>query len=78
MKHATFIHAINSARKLVRLAQVVEQWTGNQKVGGPCPSSSHLNFRELMEFVLISFNKPDVRKILNNAITCWNKNFVCN
>ena len=31
---ATFIYAINSIRKLVRLAQVVEQWTGNPAVGG--------------------------------------------
>ena len=29
IKHATFIYAINSIRELVRLAQVVEQWTGN-------------------------------------------------
>ena len=34
---AMFIYAINSIRKLVRLAQVVEQWTGNPEVGGSSP-----------------------------------------
>ena len=34
IKHATFICAINSIRKLVRLAQLVEQWTSNPEVGG--------------------------------------------
>ena len=34
---ATFIYAINSIRKSVRLAQVVEQWTGNPEVGGSSP-----------------------------------------
>ena len=28
----TFIYAITSIRKLVRLAQLVEQWTGNPEV----------------------------------------------
>ena len=41
---ATFIYAINSIRKLVRLAQAVEQWTGNPEVGGSCPPSNHLIF----------------------------------
>ena len=44
IKHATFIYAINSIRKLVRLAQVVEQWTGNPEVGGSSPPSNHLIF----------------------------------
>ena len=37
IKHATFIYAINSIRKLVRLAQVVEQWTGNPEVVSSSP-----------------------------------------
>ena len=41
MKHATFMYAINSIQKLVRLAQVVEQWTGNPEVGGSSPLSNH-------------------------------------
>ena len=41
---ATFIYAINSIRKSVRLAQVVEQWTGNPEVGGSSPSSNPLIF----------------------------------
>ena len=31
--------------KLVRLAQVVEQWTGNPEVGGSSPPSNHLIMR---------------------------------
>ena len=42
IKRATFIYAINSIRELVRLAQVVEQWTGNPEVGGSSPPSNHL------------------------------------
>ena len=41
---ATFIYAINSIRKSVRLAQVVEQWTGNPEVGGSSPPSNPLIF----------------------------------
>ena len=41
--------------ELVRLAQLVEQWTGNPEAGGSSPQSNHLNFRMLKEFVLISF-----------------------
>ena len=44
IKHATFIYAISSIRKLVRLAQVVEQWTGNPEVGCSSPPSNHLIF----------------------------------
>ena len=32
MEYAMFIYAINSIRKLVRLAQLVEQWTGNPEI----------------------------------------------
>ena len=35
-------YAISSIRKSVRLAQVVEQWTGNPEVGGSSPPSNHL------------------------------------
>ena len=31
------LYAINSIRELVRLAQVVEQWTGNPEVGVRVP-----------------------------------------
>ena len=41
---ATFIYAINSIQKLVRLAQVVEQWSGNPEVGGSSSPSNHLIF----------------------------------
>ena len=41
---ATFIYAINSIQKLVRLAQVVEQWTGNPEVGGSSPPCNNLIF----------------------------------
>ena len=41
---ATFIYAINSDRKSVRLAQVVEQWTGNPEVGCSSPQSNPLIF----------------------------------
>ena len=41
---ATFIYAINSIRKSVRLAQVVEQWTGNPEVGDSSPPSNPLIF----------------------------------
>ena len=44
MKHATFIYAINSIRKLVRLDQVIEQWTGNPEVEGSSLPSNHLIF----------------------------------
>ena len=57
-------------RKLVRLAQLVEQWTGNPEAGGSSPPSNHFYFRMLKEFVLISFMKPDVRKTLN-IINLW-------
>ena len=30
-----------SIRKLVRLAQLVEQWTGNPEAGGSSPPSNH-------------------------------------
>ena len=45
--------------------QLVEQWTGNPEAGG---SSLFLtiNFQMLTEFIPISLNKPDVRKILKN------------
>ena len=43
-KLATFIYTINSIRKLVRLAQLVEQWTGNPEIGGSSPPSNHLIF----------------------------------
>ena len=39
-----FIYAINSIRKSVRLAQLVEQWTGNPEVGGSSPPSNPLIF----------------------------------
>ena len=35
-------YAISSIRKLIRLAQVVEQWTGNPEVEGSSPLSNHL------------------------------------
>ena len=41
---ATFIYALNSIQKSVRLAQVVEQWTGNPEVGGSSPPSNPLIF----------------------------------
>ena len=44
IKHATFIYAISNIRKLVRLAQVVEQWTGIPEVVGSSPPSNHLIF----------------------------------
>ena len=31
-------------RKLVRLAKLVEQWTGNSEAGGSSPPSTHLIF----------------------------------
>ena len=35
---------LTSIRKLVRLAQLGEQWTGNPEVGGSSPPSNHLIF----------------------------------
>ena len=35
---------LTSIRKLVRLAQVVEQWTANPEAGGSSPPSNHLIF----------------------------------
>ena len=35
---------LTSIRKLVRLAQLVEQWTGNPEAGGSSPPSNHLIF----------------------------------
>ena len=35
---------MNSIQKLIRLAQVVEQWTGNPEVEGSSPPSNHLIF----------------------------------
>ena len=35
---------LTSIRKLVRLAQLVEQWTGNLKAEGSSPPSNHLIF----------------------------------
>ena len=57
IKIITFIYAINSIRKLVRLAQLVEQWTSNPEVGGSSPPSNHLIFgclRNLFGFPLAS------------------------
>ena len=65
IKHATFIYAINSIRNLVRLAQMVEQWTGIPEVRGSNPPGIPFKFRMLKEFVLISFMKRDARKTLN-------------
>ena len=42
MKRATFTYAINNMRELVRLAQLLEQWTGNPEVGGSSTPSNHL------------------------------------
>ena len=36
---------LTAPEKLVRLAQVVEQWTGNTEVGDSSPPSNHLIFR---------------------------------
>ena len=44
MQLTSFKNAINSIRKSVRLAQVVEQWTGNPEVGGSNPPSNPLIF----------------------------------
>ena len=35
---------LTASKKSVRLAQVVEQWTGNPEVGGSCPPSNSLIF----------------------------------
>ena len=35
---------LTSIQKLVRLAQLVEQWTGNPEAGGSSPPSNHLIF----------------------------------
>ena len=43
-KHATFIYAINSICKLVRLARLVEQWSDNPEAEGSSPPSNHLTF----------------------------------
>ena len=56
----------NNIPKFVRLAQLVEQWTGISEVVG---SSPPFNFQMLKEFVLISFIKPNVRKTLNINIS---------
>ena len=42
--HMQYAYAINSIGKLVILAQVVEQWTGNPEVGGSSPPSNPLIF----------------------------------
>ena len=39
-----FLDLKHSKIKLVRLAQVVEQWTGYPVVGGSCSPSNHLIF----------------------------------
>ena len=44
MKHATFIYANDSIRKMVRLAEVVEQWTSDPEVWGSSHPSNHLIF----------------------------------
>ena len=46
IKWLTYIGLLynKSIRDLVRLAQVVEQWTGNPEVGGSSPPSKHLIF----------------------------------
>ena len=53
-------------RKSVRLAQIVKQWTGNPDASGsrPCLITNFPN-----GFALISFIKPDVRKILNKIVS---------
>ena len=52
-----------------RLAQLVEQWTSNLKVGGWRPFG-WIGFGCFTEFVLISFIKPDVRKTINICYFC--------
>ena len=44
MQRSYTVYAINSIRELVRLAQVVEQWTGNSEVEGSSPPTNHLIF----------------------------------
>ena len=44
MLYKKFVYAINKIRKLVRLAQWVEQWTDNPEVGGSSPPSNYLIF----------------------------------
>ena len=41
IEHATFIYAIYRIRNLIRLAQVVEQWTGNPEFEGSSPPTNH-------------------------------------
>ena len=48
---------LTSIQKLVRLAQLVEQWTGNPGAGGSSPPSNYLIFgclRNLFGFPLSS------------------------
>ena len=54
---------INNIRKLVKLAQLVEQWIGNPETMGSTRCLT-INFLTLTEMVLISFYTPDARKIL--------------
>ena len=54
IKHATFLYVINRIRKLVRLAQLVEQWTGNPEAGVSSPQSTHQfsdDYRTLTDFL---------------------------
>ena len=38
------MHAINSIRKLIRLALLVEQWAGKSEVADSSPRSKHIIF----------------------------------
>ena len=75
IKYATIIYAIYSIRKLVRLAQLIEQWTGNPDVGGSIPPSKHLIsgcLRIRTDFLSL----PDVRKTLNVNISGYVNNII--
>ena len=59
---------LTSIRKLVKLAQLVEQWTGNREAGGSSPPANHLIFgclRNSFRFPLSSQMYAKLKRFCN-------------
>ena len=71
LRHAPFIYAINSIRKLVRLAQLIEQWTGISAVGVRVPRLTILTEFELISYIKSHVSKALSVKMITNFLNCY-------
>ena len=72
IKHATFRYAINSIQNYVKLAQLIEQWTGNPEVRGLSPRLS-IKFSDTYKIRIDFLYYVRVSKILTNLIIAKNE-----